>query len=157
MAISGMALIDARPSLPFFAIIIMTTAMRVTASGINVVTLFASTSFKEFTSPIRRARIFPVGLLSKNRKPRVWICSYNSLRIFTSTSFDTFAIRYIRSLIRRIKSTFSVIPRIPSLIKPSESLFLICTSMARSKIIGFNNTIVVVAAIRSITTAIVFL
>ena len=44
-----------------------------------------------------------------------------------------------------------------NLIKPSASLFLICTSIARSKIIGFSSTIVVVAAIKSITTPIVFL
>ena len=30
------------------------------------------------------ARIFPVGLLSKNEKDNVWICSYKSCRIFNN-------------------------------------------------------------------------
>ena len=44
---------------------------RLTNSGIKVVTKLLSTSFKEFTSPIIRARILPVGLLSKNANDNV--------------------------------------------------------------------------------------
>ena len=41
--------------------------------GISVVTQLPSTSFKELMSPIMRARILPVGRLSKKEKSRVWM------------------------------------------------------------------------------------
>ena len=47
---------------------ITSTPMIVSVFGIMLVTAFASTSFKEFTSPMILARIFPVGLLSKKVK-----------------------------------------------------------------------------------------
>jgi len=52
---------------------ITTTAQIVKKSGISVVTQLPSTSFKELMSPIMRARILPVGRLSKKEKSRVWM------------------------------------------------------------------------------------
>ena len=48
-----------------------TTPMTVMNSGISVVTMLVRTSFKELTSPMILARIFPVGLLSKKEKDSV--------------------------------------------------------------------------------------
>ena len=56
----------AAASFQFLTNMIPTTDKIVIKSGISVVTLFDSTSFKELTSPMILARIFPVGLLSKN-------------------------------------------------------------------------------------------
>ena len=62
---------EASPSLQSFIIMMITTAIRVTASGISVVTLFESTSFIELTSPMILERILPVGRLSKKPNPSV--------------------------------------------------------------------------------------
>ena len=64
----------------FQSLISMITATPITVrkSGISVVTALLNTSFKELTSPIILARIFPVGLLSKKEKDSFWICSYSS-------------------------------------------------------------------------------
>ena len=56
-----------------FTSIITTTLATVIKSGIRVVTLLFSTSFKELISPMIRERIFPVGRLSKKWKSSVWI------------------------------------------------------------------------------------
>lgn len=52
-----------------FTSIITTTLATVIKSGIRVVTLLFSTSFKELISPMIRERIFPVGRLSKSENP----------------------------------------------------------------------------------------
>lgn len=64
-SINGRLIKEANASLQFFISIIITTALIVTKSGIRVVTLSERTSFSELTSPMIRASIFPVGLLSK--------------------------------------------------------------------------------------------
>ena len=68
---SGMLIKAAAASSGFFTNIMITTAHIVMKSGISVVTLFDKTSFSELMSPMIRARIFPVGLLSKNLKSKV--------------------------------------------------------------------------------------
>ena len=64
----GIVLKDASARRQSFIIMITTTPMTVINSGIRVVTIFVRTSFSELTSPMILARIFPVGLLSKNEK-----------------------------------------------------------------------------------------
>ena len=71
----------ASASCQFFHSMITATPIRVSISGRSFVTLSESTSFRELTSPTTRARIFPVGLLSKKWKLRVWMCSYSCWRI----------------------------------------------------------------------------
>ena len=70
----GMLIREAAASFAFLTNIIQTTAQIVIKSGIRVVTLFDSTSLRELISPMMRARIFPVGRLSKNLKSSVCIC-----------------------------------------------------------------------------------
>ncbi len=55
----------------FFTNIMTATATTVAKSGMRVVTKLLSTSFRELMSPMIRARIFPVGRLSKNCRSRV--------------------------------------------------------------------------------------
>ena len=100
-AIKGRLTMEAAASPGLFTNIIATTAQMVIKSGIRVVTQLDSTSFRELMSPIIRARIFPVGRLSKNWKSRVWIWVYSSWRMVTRMLLHTFAITYIRSLIPR--------------------------------------------------------
>ena len=69
-AIKGRLTMEAAASPGLFTNIIATTAQMVIKSGIRVVTQLDSTSFRELMSPIIRARIFPVGRLSKNWKSR---------------------------------------------------------------------------------------
>ena len=69
--ITGIVESEAAASRQSFIIIITTTPVIVINSGISVVTTFTSTSLSELTSPMIRARIFPVGLLSKKAKESV--------------------------------------------------------------------------------------
>ena len=68
--IGGKVLKVAKANFTFFANIITITATTVTSPGIKVVMLFSITSFREFTSPVIRAKIFPVGLESKKAKSK---------------------------------------------------------------------------------------
>ena len=72
-AISGRLIMAAAASSGSFANMMTATALMVIKSGISVVTQLDSTSFRELISPMMRARIFPVGRLSKKEKSRVWI------------------------------------------------------------------------------------
>ena len=71
--ISGRLIREAAARTGFLRNMITTTAQIVKKSGISVVTQLPSTSFKELMSPIMRARILPVGRLSKKEKSRVWM------------------------------------------------------------------------------------
>ena len=120
-ASSGSVQSDAIASLKSFTNMITKTPTIVTASGINVVTAFISTSLSEFTSPIILARIFPLGIPSKKEKESVWICSYISCLIFIRISFDIFDITYILTLANTIKSRLSTSATAPSISSPSTS------------------------------------
>lgn len=117
----GIVLKDASARRQSFIIMITTTPMTVINSGIRVVTIFVRTSFSELTSPMILARIFPVGLLSKNEKDNVWICSYKSCRIFNNILLEITDILYILTFTRMIKRTFSESAKIPSAIRPLKS------------------------------------
>ena len=65
-AIRGRLIRAAAASLASLTNMMTATALMVMKSGIRVVTQLESTSFKELMSPMMRARIFPVGRLSKN-------------------------------------------------------------------------------------------
>ena len=71
--ISGRLIREAAARIGSFANMMPTTAQIVIKSGISVVTQLPSTSFRELMSPMMRARIFPVGRLSKKEKSSVWI------------------------------------------------------------------------------------
>ena len=68
---AGVEIRAAAARIGFFKNIITITAINVIASGMNVVTQFDSTSFRELISPMIRDKIFPVGLESKNLKSSV--------------------------------------------------------------------------------------
>ena len=140
---------EASPSLQSLISIMAITAIIVIASGIRVVTLFDSTFFNELTSPIIRERIFPVGLPSKNPKPKVCICSYSCCLILSTISLLIFAIRYILTFIRITSVMLSTAARIQSFTSPSVLFPIICTFIARSMISGL--TIVMQVLIPMIT------
>ena len=72
-AIKGRLTREAAASTGFLMNMMATTAQIVKKSGSRVVTQFPITSFKELMSPMMRARILPVGRLSKNWKSSVWM------------------------------------------------------------------------------------
>ena len=65
LAINGRVQREQAASVGCLINIMTTTDTMVRKSGISVVTLLDNTSFREFTSPMIRASIFPVGRLSK--------------------------------------------------------------------------------------------
>ena len=150
-AIRGMLLSEARASRQSFTTIITATPQIVIKSGINVVTALTSTFFREFTSPMTRARIFPVGRLSKKEKDNVWICSYNSCRISKRIWLETRAITYIRTFTIRINTTLIATVIAASRKRPCMSLFAIYTSIAFSIIKGFAKETTTVIAMHPIT------
>ena len=145
---------EASPSLQSFISMMTITAIMVIASGIRVVTEFDKTSFREFTSPIIRESILPVGLPSKNPKPRVCICSYSCCLIFSTISFDIFAIRYILSLMSKTRAMLSPAAMAQSCISPSVLFPIIWTLIARSMISGFIIDMVVLIPMITKTNAI---
>lgn len=133
------------------------TAATVTMSGIRVVTLSDIMSFRELTSPIILARIFPVGRPSKKESPRDWIWVYSSSRIVSTISLEISAIMTVRILTP--KSQIPLRARAPSprrnspLISPPATWTLTALSMRR----GFNRAMAMVTAMMHSTAPIFFL
>ena len=138
---NGVLISDAAASFGFLVNMMPTTAITVIMSGISVVTLLESTSFKELMSPMIRDRIFPVGLLSKKAKSSFWIWVYSCWRIVSRILLQTFAMIYIRIFIASTTNRFkmSAIPIRRN--SPGILLFPIYRSIADSIMIGFSRLI----------------
>ena len=152
-AIRGILLRDARARRQSFTTMMTTTPQIVIKSGISVVTALVRTFFKEFTSPITRARILPVGRLSKKEKDNVWICSYSSCRISSRIWLEIRAITYMRTFTITIKTRLITNVTAANLARPPISFLAIYTSMASSIINGFINEITTVTSMQKRTLA----
>ena len=151
IAINGMLLKDARASLQSLITMISTTPQMVIKSGIRVVTAFVSTFFREFTSPIIRARIFPVGRLSKNENDSVWICSYSSCRISSRIWLEIRAMTYMRTFTITIKTRLMPKVSTASFARPFISCLAMYPSIASSIIKGLIREMTTVTSMQAST------